>query len=83
MRLLREVSDEVGRLDAVVQSLAVSVERNDERSALSEIRALRAHLDRVESSIVRSLRDYHATWEQVGELTGLSKPGAHKKWGRV
>jgi hypothetical protein len=57
MRLLREVSDEVGRLDAVVQSLAVSVERNDERSALSEIRALRAHLDRVESSIVRSLLD--------------------------
>jgi len=47
---------------------------------LRELTTLADQLEAVRSQAVQDALDAGETWASIGDATGLSKPGAHRRW---
>jgi len=61
---------------------AVAATSRDPDVGLRAVAALRKLVDRLEVLQVANARDHGWSWEQIGELLGVTKQAAHKKHGR-
>ena len=62
-------------LDAVRQLEGVSALQR-----LRELTTLSRQLDDITAEAVQQALDAGETWRAIGDATGLSKPGAHRRW---
>jgi hypothetical protein len=72
---LNGVSVDIGRL-------ASQVVNDDPRAGLRAVSALTRLLGQLETAYVVRLRSSGASWQEIGELIGISRQAAHKKYAR-
>jgi hypothetical protein len=55
-------------------------QREDYAAWVDEILHRRCAADELEIELVRELIDQQCTWQEIGEVLGVSKQAAHARW---
>jgi hypothetical protein len=65
-----------------LEELSKRVRSNDPAVGLRAVGALRRLAEQVEAVSVASAREQGWTWEQIGDVLGMSRQSVHAKYGK-
>ncbi len=66
-----------------IDELSAAATESDPGTGLRAVRALRRLVDQLEASQVARARDQGWSWQEIGDVLGVSRQAAHKKHRRA